>query len=86
MANKNLLTANQAYIDQQNYNVGEDIVNQAGKVMAGYELFKSNLQEEAMKESEELQADAVGVDLMSEESRDWTIEEFDWRGNSSGKS
>jgi len=77
MANKNLLTANQAYIDQQNYNVGEDIVNQAGKVMAGYELFKSNLQEEAMKESEELQADAVGVDLMSEESRDWTIEEFD---------
>ena len=48
MANKNLLTANQMYVDQQNFDVGGEIAKQFGNVMKGYNDFKVKLNEDAM--------------------------------------
>ena len=80
MANKNLMVANQAMVNADSYDAGADIVNQLGKVMATQEAFTMKLNEDAMEASENLSADAVGVDLMSEEAREWTTSEFDRLG------
>tara|TARA_S200002703_G_scaffold151402_1_gene150748 strand:+ start:47 stop:1387 length:1341 start_codon:yes stop_codon:yes gene_type:complete len=80
MANKNLLTANQMYVDQQNFDVGGEIAKQFGNVMKGYNDFKVKLNEDAMSTAEDLNADAVGVDLMSGESQEWITGEFDRLG------
>ena len=80
MANKNLLTANQMYVDQQNFDVGGEIAKQFGNVMKGYNDFKVKLNEDAMSTAEDLNGDAVGVDLMSGESQEWITGEFDRLG------
>ena len=80
MANKNLMVANQAMVDANSYDAGTDIANQLGKVMAAQEVFSAQLNEDAMEASEDLSADAIGVDLMSDEAREWTTTEFDRLG------
>lgn len=77
MANANLLNANQAYVDQQNFDVGGEIVTQFGNVMNSYNNFKIKLNEDATTEAENLNADAIGVDLMSGGAQDWFIKETD---------
>lgn len=77
MANKNLLTANQMYVDQQSFDVGGEITKQFDNVMKGYNDFKVQLNEDATTVAEGLSADAIGVDLMSDESQDWITGEFD---------
>ena len=77
MANKNLLNANADMLQADSYSVGQDIANQFGSVMKGYTDFKKQLNEDAMEASENLDANAVGVDLMSEEAQGFITTEFD---------
>jgi len=65
MANANLLNANQAYVDQQNFDVGSEITGQFDKIMAAKEAYDAKLNEDAVTASENLSADAIGYDLMS---------------------
>jgi len=76
MANQNLLNANQAYVNQQNFDVGGEIVTQFGNAMDSYNNFKVKLNEDATTEAENLNADAIGVDLMPEGAQDWITNEF----------
>ena len=80
MANANLMNANAAMVQADSYNVGTDIANQFGKVMAAQEAFTVKLNQDATEASENLSTDAVGVDLMSDEAREWTTGEFDRLG------
>jgi len=75
MANQSLLNANQAYVDQQNFDVGGEIVTQFGKAMDSYNNFKVKLNEDATIEAENLSAGALGVDLMPDGAQDWFIDE-----------
>jgi len=80
MANKNLLEANQAYVNQQNFNVAGEIMSQFGSAMDSYNNFKVKLSEDATTEAENLSANAVGVDLMPDGAQDWITGEFDRLG------
>jgi len=77
MANKNLLLANQAYLQQANYDPAQDVVKQLGSVLGAQNQFKQKLNEDATEAAENLSQDAVGVDLMSEDGAQFMYNEFD---------
>lgn len=77
MANANLMNANASMLEANSYNPGTDIAAQFGNVMAAQETFQVKLNEDATKASENLSADAVGVDLMSGEAQEVIMKDFD---------